>query len=365
MAKGKLFDEFKEGTLTKLDLYRKYLIEWIPVFTARKNLITNTVNIFDFFSGVGCDSKGTHGSPMIAIEILMSFSEHISRKELDLNIYLNDYNLKNFQALKDNINNMHYNRDWIKVHFYNCDFIDLFTQLKPKMKNAANLMFLDQFGVKYVGKNLFEEIIKMPMTDLIFFISSNTFHRFSEDKNVTDIVKLDTDTIKNTKASQIHNLVTNAYRKFIPNDLTYYLAPFSIQKKKGKNIYGLIFGSGHPLGIEKILKVCWEEDKLTGEANFDIEDTQSKMIQYSLFPKELTKIERFQESLTESILSGTLSSDKDVTAFMLNNGFISEHVKPILKKLKKEKKITYQGHLSYSSGLLYKKNKTPINIKLL
>lgn len=364
MAKKKFFNEpFDEGTLTKLELYKKYLEEWVPVFVSKTNLITHTVNIFDFFSGAGSDSLGIKGSPMIAIDVLMSFSDYIKREDLSINLYLNDYNKDTVEVLKNKIASMNYNQNWINVHIYNNDFLSLFHELKPKMHNAGNLIFLDQFGVKSIDKNLFQEVTRLRMTDVIFFISSATFNRFAKDENITSVIEIDAQIIEVTKASQIHNLVTDAYKKFIPNDLTYYLAPFSIKKKK--NVYGLIFGSGHPLGIEKFLKVCWDKDKLTGIANFDIEDTQVKMIQYSLFERELTKVELFQKKLANNILSGTLSSDKDIVAFMLNEGFLPVHTRSIISDLKKDKKISYQGRLSFSSEILYRKDKKPKNIQIL
>ena len=38
------------------------------------------------------------------------------------------------------------------------------------MKNAANLIFLDQFGIKYVDKEMFLDLIALKTTDIIFFV---------------------------------------------------------------------------------------------------------------------------------------------------------------------------------------------------
>lgn len=357
MAKQKLFNKpFDKGTLTKLKLYRNYLTEWLPVFNSKLTPITDTINVFDFFAGEGCDVNKTYGSPMIAIDVMMN-SKYIGRKEVTIHLHLNDHDAGKLQKLKQHISTMNYNPNWIKVHYYNEDAIALFEKLESKMKNAANLIFFDQFGIKYVDKPLFQQVAQKPMTDFIFFVSSNTYNRFPDDKNITDIVGLDAETIKKTSRKKIHELVTKGYQKLIPNDISYYLSSFSIEKKENKNIYGLVFGSRHPLGIEKFLKVCWEEDELAGAANYDIEDDQIKLSQPTdLFGTEdLTKIKRFQQLLKDCILDRDITTDKDIVAFMLKQGFIREHASFVVDELKKEGRITYRGRLSYSSGMLYKK----------
>ena len=83
----------------------------------------------------------------------------------------------------------------------------------------------------------------------------------------------------------------------IPIGKEYFLAPFSIKKPSG--IYGLIFGTNHTLGIEKFLRVCWKHDKLTGEANFDIDNEKINVNKPSLFSEFniSTKRQMFDESL--------------------------------------------------------------------
>ncbi len=48
------FDEpFDEGTLTKLEIFEKYLDHWIPTFI--KGKYKKPIQIFDFFAGIGYD----------------------------------------------------------------------------------------------------------------------------------------------------------------------------------------------------------------------------------------------------------------------------------------------------------------------
>lgn len=274
---------FTEDTNVKLSLYKEYLREWFPVFIAAYKPHRRIVNLFDFFCGPGKDSEGTLGSPLIALEVLKDYQDHVQNTSVEINLHFNDSKTEYIETLKWNIAESGLPTDKINIHFYNKDFIELFPQLISKMENAANLIFLDQFGVKYVNEERFKVLIALPVTDIIFFISSSTFNRFHTDDNVTNVIGLSSEEIQEKPFYEIHRLVHEKYSELIPKKASYLLAPFSI--KKGTNIYGLIFGSGHPLGMEKFLGICWKKDEETGEANFDIQGDKKLSFAPSLFPE--------------------------------------------------------------------------------
>ena len=55
-----------EGTQDKLELYREYLREWLPVFINGSSV--DIIQIFDFFAGPGFDMDGNRGSPVITCD---------------------------------------------------------------------------------------------------------------------------------------------------------------------------------------------------------------------------------------------------------------------------------------------------------
>tara|TARA_R110002124_G_scaffold133335_1_gene295949 strand:- start:166 stop:1260 length:1095 start_codon:yes stop_codon:yes gene_type:complete len=355
---------FTEDTNVKLELYRAYLKKWFPVFIAAHKPFVQVVNLFDLFCGTGRDSEGTAGSPIIALEVLKEYEDLVKSTDVQINLFFNDQNKQFLEQLDANINDLEYDKENINIHFYNEDFVDLFPKLLPKTKKAANLMFLDQFGIKYVNKERFKTLIELPVTDLMFFISSSTFNRFPNDPNVIDIIGMDSQQIQDAPFYDIHRLVHVKYSDLIPENHSYGLAPFSI--RKGTNIYGLIFGSGHPLGLEKFLEICWDLDGITGEANFDIQGDQSIQIQPSLFEEDnkQTKLSKFEDRLKSHIFDGTLQSDIDVFLYAINNGFIARHVIPVIKKMKDEKLIKV-SHPSFKCSTVWKKSRTPKQIEIL
>ena len=172
-------------------------------------------------------------------------------------------------------------------------------------------------------------MISLPTTDFIFFLSSSTLHRFRDHPAIKQKIDRPQDSY------DVHRATYDYYQKLIPPADRVFLGRFSIKKPHG-NIYGLIFGSRHPLGIHKFLQVAWANDQIAGEANFDIERD-------NLSPGELvfgfeemrpTKIKVFEADLEDALRSAKFHSEADVLRFCIEAGMTGKHCENILKKLK-------------------------------
>jgi hypothetical protein len=218
-------------------------------------------------------------------------------------------------------------------------------------RQAANLIFLDQNGVKYVTPTIFNKILSLDKTDLLFFISSAIVNRFKVDPSIISRVPVNEDDLKKMNSTNVHRIVADAYRRTVPPSMRYFLAHFSI--KKDSNVYGLIFGSHHPLGMDKFLHTCWKMDNIRGEANFDIDGEAIDAEAPCLFsdmdkPKKLTV---FEKELSEAILtSKTVKTNKDVYIFALQKGFLGIHAKKVISELIATNKLPPQTlSISYNA----------------
>lgn len=339
MASETFFNEpFDEGTKCKLDVYRLYLREWLPVFLASSNPKWKNVNVFDFFSGQGKDADGVFGSPLITLEELGNNTGYIVNNKLNVKLFFNELDSKLFNQLTQNV------EPYLKPKVFSTelskqDFRICFEEQLPFMKNAANLVFLDQKGVKFITSDVFHKLISLKQTDFLFFISSSFIKRFGESEEFRKYLKIRSEDIENKDYFHIHRLVLEYYRSLIPADKQYFIAPFSIRKKS--NIYGLIFGSNHTYGIEKFLKICWKMDRQRGEANFDIDKDKINPSTPLLFP-ELNKPSKrrvFEEDLETQVLSKSLDTNYKVYLFTLDNGFLPKDANEVLRRLEKERKI--------------------------
>lgn len=363
-------DEYDEETLVKLDFYKKYLQSWLPVFLNFPKLHLARLQIFDFFAGPGHDIKGVKGSPLIALDAIHEALSADNSCSPSVHLYLNELDGEKFGELKKCCQ-AHPFAKQVHLHFLNKDFSDAFNEWSQLFEYeefgrtaAANLVFLDQNGTREVGERVFKTVVAAPRTDFLFFIASSYMYRF-QDQNFsgTPLVKSDTEGMT---MKTFHRKVCDAYRRWLPPKREYYLAPFSLEKDKGANIYGLIFGSAHPAGINKFLTICWQKDALRGEANYDIDGENIDASCSYLFSEwnVPTKIKVFEKQLEQEILSGQLRTNVAIFKFALRNGFLGEHAKALVSRLMEEGKLPKQK-LSISYAACGYMNSVPEEIKLM
>jgi three-Cys-motif partner protein len=364
MAKDLHGTEFDEATNVKLAIYRDYLKEWLPVFLAKEEPIWTTINIFDFFAGPGTDAVGNKGTPLLILDELDAYISHIRNKNLKVNLYFNEYDKAKAVTLKHHLA-AYENLTHCKISVQSLDFKLAFEAEYPKMKHkdAANLLFLDQYGIKHITDDIFRRIADLKKTDFLFFISSSLKKRFAEHPAMKQYVRLDPKDIEKTPHHKIHRLVLEYYKGLIAPQKEYYMAPFSLKKKAA--LYGIIFGSNHLLGIEKFLKTCWGIDKERGEANFDI-DEDKITAQLDLFKPDQKpkKVEVFETDLKDRILKKELMNEKEIYLFTILNGFLPSHTRKIVTDLVKERKIA-KVRLELEHKVCKKNKNDLIYIKIL
>ena len=336
-----IFNEpFDDGTLTKLAVYEGYLKAWLPVFLAKQDPIWKSVQIFDFCAGRGQDVKNTPGSPLITLNALNKWTGHIVNKGINVRVILNEPERKYHDHLIEVVEPVK-KQNVYKTDVFSESFETLFKKELDGMKDSANLIFIDQNGVKMLTPEVFSSIIDLQQTDFLFFISSSFFKRFGDSKEFRQYVKIDFDQITEKDYYHIHNEIFEYYKQLIPEGREYYLAPFSI--KKGSNIYGLVYGTNHTLGMEKFLSVCWKMDEQRGTANFDIDREKISKEEPSLFPEFdiPTKIQLFKKDVEKKLNDEEITTNKSLYLYALSNGFLPKHVNKVLKEMKEQGTIDY------------------------
>lgn len=301
------------------------------------------------------------GSPLVILKHLSYFKNEILSKQLKVTVYFNDNEKKKINTLKQNISGLNLDLKFLKIIFESKDFSEAFNEQYERINSSksANLVLLDQSGIKHIKREVFHKLNITKQTDFIFFISSSYFSRFKNDPHFMNYLNIDINDINNEQYYNIHRVIFKYYKSFIPYNIKYYLAPFSI--KKGSHIYGLIFGTNHTLGIEKFLKICWKLDGERGEANFNIDSENLSKTQYNLFKEfdKPRKREVFEKTIIDKIAKNQLKTDFDVYEYSLLNGFQLKDAKNLLQDLIIKKKIS--SEISLISNNLHKINKSNLN----
>lgn len=325
---GKKFDD---GTNTKLDLFELYLRQWLPVFLASERPPKKEIHVFDFFAGPGRSGTGEPGSPLRILRQLQEFRNHRGWSHVNIYVHLFDADSGLIKTLQSAIEAMRPISPNVKLDIRVLPFAQALLECEVVLRQstAAKLLFIDQFGVDKVTEEVFRQIVSFPTSDFLFFLSSSTLHRFRELRAIKQKI------VSPEDSYQVHRAAFEFYRARLP-DPTFFLAPFSIKKKS--NIYGLIFGSAHPLGIDKFLEVAWKVDALNGEANFDINRDHLSTSQPAFPSLELrpNKITVFESDLDRALRTGDLADEWQISRFCFEHGMRRQHAAPVLAKLRRE-----------------------------
>ena len=344
---------FDEGTRVKLGLFRDYTREWLPVWLslARPNV---PITVADFFAGPGEDSDGVPGSPLIALEELRQSSDLISQKRATVRLLLNEASRAKAENLRTTMEAQNIPSSLCRCDIQNLNFEDAFAAVYPELSAGPNLLILDQQGVKEISDEVFKRILSLPRTDFLFFIASSSIRRFERHPYFQKHLKIPKGAITSATFNDTHRAVTQYYRDLATsNGEDYFLGSFSI--KKGSNIYGLIFGSHHPLGLEKFLRICWKADPERGEANFDIDDDRLDSGTPHLFAEmdQPRKLTMFQAAIRSKILIGEHKTDRDIYLDTLQEGFLPSEGKAVLRELVKSGEVRVLGGQPRVSRLGY------------
>ena len=331
---------FDQATELKLDIFRSYASEWLPVFLSKKTY--SQVNILDFFAGPGRDLSGKDGSPLIIVKEVERYLLDPQRAKVPgvaVGLYFNEYDSAKYEQLRDEMREIERPQAF-RIETDNKDFTKAFAGKIEllRSRDTANLVILDQSGFKQITSEVFRELVCCGTTDILFFVSSSVLGRFTTHETVEKHhPNLDVASILAAPRESVHRAACAYYRNLIPASSEYFLAPFSI--KKGRNIYGLIFGSNYLLGLEKFLSVCWNLDEKTGEANYNI-DSDLAWEDDTLFAEMNvpTKRGRFERDLILMIQKGG-QDNNDIYRFCLENGFLPKHGSEVLRALQKDGRL--------------------------
>ena len=323
---------FDEGTLTKLRIFELYAREWLPVFLSAKRPLRSTIHLFDFFAGPGTDSTGQLGSPLRLLRQLKDYQQLAGWRKVQTHVHLFDESPDKIHELEGNITTSGLRPPAVRLDIRPLDFDAAFHEAVAVLSDpqAAKLVFIDQFGVDHVTPDVFRKLVSAPTCDFLFFLSSSTLHRFRDHPAIKQKI------VRPDDYYHVHRAALEYYRKQLPTEEEYFLAPFSI--KKGSNIYGLIFGSAHPLGIDKFLQVAWRSDEISGEADFDIhrENIRPGEMLLPLAEMRPSKVAAFESELESSLRAGRWANEFDVMRVCFEHGVKRQHAEPVLSRLKRD-----------------------------
>jgi three-Cys-motif partner protein len=325
---------FDDGTKLKLDIFRRYIREWISVFLTDSPSLSavTSINIFDLFSGPGEDAEGNPGSPVIIAGEMKSYCEtrEALRARKPIRMYFNDWKSDKISRLRDALNLVACKRGCCQTILSDRPFEEVLRDLYPAIQDSgsANLVIMDQFGISDATSDVVRLLANCLRTDILFFVPSSYIRRFQNHPAFRDKFDL---TGMNLEYNTVHRFICEYYREKL-GTIEYHLAPFSI--KTGGNIHGVVFGTSHLYGLEKFLKVCWDIDPTTGEANYSVDQDPAWGGNECLFPElnAITRVDLFSNDLRKFIEKSS-PTNMAMYRFVLSKGFTPTRAGAVLKNL--------------------------------
>lgn len=346
MAKDIHAQKFAPSTQHKLWLYGAYLADALPVFLKTK--MVSDINLFDFFAGPGINVDGELCSPAIAIEVIKKTLSSIPLEGKTIHLFFNENAKEKYEKLIEYSQKTKLECPYLDIQVRNEDFTVLFPSCKPimSMPGSANIIFIDQYGIKYVTKDVFQFLASQKFTDFMFFLASGSANRFKEDEKAiwSYLPPLSVEEKQAMNNKNVHRILATSYIRWLPSNCECYLGNFSFQKQS--NVYGLVFGSGHPTGLYRFLDNAWElAASYGGQADFDIDDDGIDEKQPELFEEysKPTKLIQFKKELANKLQSHSFRTNRDIFIFSLLFGVMPTHVRQTLAELMKEKKLPSQN----------------------
>lgn len=278
-------------TFAKHQILATYLKAWMPIMSrqSRRLGISETELLFvDGFAGPGSYAGGQNGSPILAVELVLS---HTHEFHVPVRFLFIEQVEERHTALKKTINQHKKQTEKspriksITVKQGDCEtvlnkYLDDFEKTKRKVGPA--FFFLDQFGYSDVSMRLIQRIIKQPQCEVFSYLNWHRMNQFITDKTKWNAI---TYAFGGNEWRKVLALETSKKAAFILK--TYktalkekagskYVLHFAMCDANNKLLYWLFFCTNNLRGLEEMKKAMRRVDR-TGGFRFSDKDNPSQL----------------------------------------------------------------------------------------
>lgn len=360
MSKKETKNTVKPHTEAKLKFYIHYLERYLPILVKTPHV--DKINIYDMFCGQAIYKDSNESGAVRAFKKIKEVQQNNPDNNTEITLTLNDIDKNHISGIKEWLNEQ---GETFKTHVHNEDATDLIKRLVTGINKqdgkARNLVFIDPYGYKEIGKNLIQNLMKNGRTEMIFFLPINQMNRF-KNQTVGDDIKKDFLPLKkfieqfgiNIGAIDGDMRLIKAIEAALSFDNSHFATSYHIKNQQGK-YYALFFMTSHILGLQKIIEVKWKLDKQQG-SGFNDTNQQDMFLEV----EEKSQLERKLKDYIQET-----KDNNELYEWTLNQGFLPKHVNKILRNYQNNNqlKITpentrkgsfYVSHDNYKKGKLIK-----------
>ncbi len=336
----------------KLDLYKSYLSEYLPILG--HSIFIDSINIFDIFCGTGIYQDGNLGSPLIAANCILDYENHFKTKSQvpkPIKLYINDFDSNKVYSVSELISNLPLEK--CSVTPYNLDASEMLDVVGEKINSFSSrersLVFIDPYGYSKIEKAKLYNLLKRRRSEVILFLPVAHMKRFTGEA-LTDFETKAYENLRNfiydffegnSKLINDSNLDIFEYIEELRLAFSFkgefYTASHYIERNKA-NYYALFFIGHHIYGLEKFIEAKWKNDSL-GEGFNQGKDSNN------LFGDILNEYDKnLSIAKLEKLFRDFIQVERsniELYEFTLKNQFKVSHTNQIIRDWKNQKKIQF------------------------
>ncbi|MEV7447046.1 three-Cys-motif partner protein TcmP [Streptomyces sp. NPDC091204] len=334
--------ELEPHTRAKHDLLRRYLGGWFPVLSAYNGRIV----FLDGFAGPGAYENGEPGSPLIALDALLTHA-YFPRMSCEFLFFFCEADPKRFESLKELIEVYKAeNYPWpsnVKVEAVNSPFeqtaTDLLSHLSTQKKRLApTFAFVDPFGFSGLPMNLLADLLSFSRCELFVNYMVDFVNRFAGagnvDHHLTEL--FGTDEYKHAaslRGKERQQFLHDLYQRQLSEvcGLT-YVQSFAMINRTGHIGYYLFHGTRDVKGVELMKDAMWKVDPGGG---FTFSDRLAG--QDVLFTEVDIDVTPLRAALLREFAGRTVNISRLEEFTLVNTPYRKTHLrKPVLSPLERE-----------------------------
>ncbi len=266
-------------TVAKHEILRRYLGGWFPILT--HGGFNPRVVFLDGFAGPGVYSAGENGSPLIALETLVSHHMFDRLSHTEFVLFFVEQDPERFASLGEQVAGF-----WaahggqpenVRVEMVNGEFAEvadgLLSSLEEAGKNLApTFAFVDPFGFKGVPFSIFERIARYPKCEVFFNFMYDSLNRWITHPQESIHVHLSD--LFGTEEYRDADGLAPAERKAFLHDLyarqltegagLEFVQSFEMIGMSGHTTYSLFYGTRNLTGLKVMKDAMWKLDPIEG-----------------------------------------------------------------------------------------------------
>lgn len=303
---------------------------------------------FDAFAGPGVYSDGSPGSPLIALETLLSHA--VVNLDCEFILLFNEGDVARYEHLVDLLDQHAVTNPLpsnVKVLKSNQKFIELGDEISKYFGDAQSglaptLVFVDPFGVSEAPLATLQRILSFPKCEVFAYLGVNTINRFGTAGNIDDNMEalFGTTDFRNAPPAGNPDRISyfvELYKSQLKANCDFkYALSFQMRNTFGIVIYFLVYATNSIRGLSIMKDAMWKvapDGSYSFSARFSDQDV---LFQFAVDYESLASTigERFRgrsvpfSSVDEFVLVSTPYRSGDVRSSLKvleNQGKISVH----------------------------------------